>query len=134
MKKTSYFAIFEPSTSGYGVYFPDLPGCISAGETFEKAMEGAQEALGLHLWNMETDGDAIPASTQPPFADMPEGAVVVPVTIYPEMVRNEMETKAVRTNVSLPYWLKAAADKQAVNYSAVLQSALREVLGIHARQ
>ena len=134
MEKRVYFAIFEPSTTGYGVYFPDLPGCISMGEDFAKAMQGAQEALGLHLWNMETDGDVIPEPSQPPFEDMPDGALVSPVTIYPEMVRNEMETRAVRTNVSLPYWLKAAADQQKVNYSAVLQSALREILHVQARQ
>ena len=47
--------------SDYGVSFPDLPGCITAGRTFEEAREMAAEALALHLEGLGEDGDAIPA-------------------------------------------------------------------------
>ncbi len=50
MKGTTYFAVFEPGESGYGVYFPDLPGCITVGKNIEDAEKMAEEALGLHLW------------------------------------------------------------------------------------
>ena len=46
--------------SDYGVSFPDLPGCITAGRTFEEAREMAAEALALHLEGLAEDGDAIP--------------------------------------------------------------------------
>jgi predicted RNase H-like HicB family nuclease len=42
------------------VSFPDVPGCISAGDTFEDAIENAAEALAGHLALMRADGDAIP--------------------------------------------------------------------------
>jgi len=45
----------------YGVSFPDLPGCISAGDTFEEAAANAAEALAGHLALMDSDGDRIPA-------------------------------------------------------------------------
>ncbi|NJD01704.1 MAG: HicB family protein [Ruminiclostridium sp.] len=134
MKKIIYFAVFEPSTNGtFGVYFPDLPGCISLGDNFENAQAMAGEVLGLHLWGMEKDGDLIPVPTAPPFKDVPEGSVVAPVTVFPEIVKNEMDNKAVKTNITLPSWLKDLAEKQQVNFSQVMQSALKEYLGITNR-
>lgn len=130
MKKVTYFAVLEPCASGYGVYFPDLPGCTSMGDTFNDAMQSAQEALGLHLWGMEDDGDAIPAPSAPPFLDAPAGAVTAPVSIYPDLVRNEMENRAIRTNVSIPAWLKSASEAAGLNYSQVLQAALLDCLDI----
>lgn len=131
MEKVMYFAVFEPAADGgWGVYFPDLPGCISMGTDFADASAMAAEALGLHLWGMKDDGEEAPAPSQPPFADMPQGAVVAPVTVYPDLVRMEMENRAVRTNVSIPAWLKGAAEAADLNYSQVLQAALMERLGI----
>jgi len=45
-------------------------------------------------------------------------------------VKNEMDNKAVKTNITLPSWLKELAEKQQVNFSQVMQSALKEYLGI----
>ena len=56
MRKLTYFAVFEPSPEGYGVYFPDLPGCVSLGRDFEQAQRNAGEALGLHIYGMEKMG------------------------------------------------------------------------------
>lgn len=47
--------------SDYGVSFPDLPGCLSAGRSFEEACLLAKEALTLHIKRMPSDSDAIPA-------------------------------------------------------------------------
>ena len=52
MRKLTYLAVFEPSDDGYGVYFPDLPGCITWGDSFLSAEAAAKEALGLHLYGM----------------------------------------------------------------------------------
>jgi predicted RNase H-like HicB family nuclease len=60
MRKLTYLAVFEPIETGYSVYFPDLPGCISYGENFNEALIQATEALGLHIYGMEKDGDVIP--------------------------------------------------------------------------
>jgi predicted RNase H-like HicB family nuclease len=46
----SYIALFEyeEGKKGFGVVFPDLPGCISAGDSFEDAFRMAHEALSLY--------------------------------------------------------------------------------------
>ncbi len=89
----------------------------------------AQETLGLHLYGMELDGDRIPAPSQPPFADMTADGILCEVEIFPDLVRREMNNRTVRTNVTLPAWLKSAAEAAGLNDSQVLQAALAERLG-----
>lgn len=131
MRKVTYFAVFEPASEGaFGVSFPDLPGCISIGNSFEEAQRMADEALGLHLWGMEKDHEDIPEPTLPPFEDMPSDVIVVPVTVFPDLVKGEMDNRAVKTNITLPAWLKEMAEEKGINFSKLLQETLKEHLGV----
>jgi predicted RNase H-like HicB family nuclease len=135
MRKRSYLAVFEPGKDGYGVYFPDLPGCVSFGVTFEEAQREAADALGLHIYGMEKDGDPIPEPSVTPEID-PEtapGYLVSPVAVFPDAVRNELDNKRVKTNTTLPAWLKEAAEQKGVNYSRMLEAALLDYLNIPPR-
>jgi predicted RNase H-like HicB family nuclease len=53
--------VHEDEGTSYGVSFPDVPGCVSAGDTFEEALANAAEALAGHFALMQADGEAIPA-------------------------------------------------------------------------
>lgn len=135
MRKATYLGVFEPSKDGgYGVYFPDLPGCTSVGITLEDAQLQATDALGLHLYGMEKDGEQIPMPSETPDIDHETctGFFVSPVSVFPDMVRMELDTRATKTNVTLPAWMKEMAESQNVNFSRVLQAALLEVLGASA--
>lgn len=135
MHKLTYFAVFEPVETGYSVYFPDLPGCVSYGEDFEEAQKQAADALGLHLYGMEKDGDEIPAPSKAPQVDTETAAgfIISPVSVFPSMVRNELDNRAVKTNLTIPAWLKEIAEAQGVNYSKIFQSALMDYLGINQK-
>jgi predicted RNase H-like HicB family nuclease len=52
--------VHKDKGTSYGVSFPDVPGCISAGDTFEEAIENASQALAGHLTVMKADGDPVP--------------------------------------------------------------------------
>ncbi|KJS18363.1 MAG: hypothetical protein VR69_00585 [Peptococcaceae bacterium BRH_c4b] len=132
MRKLTYLAVFEPTETGYSVYFPDLPGCVSYGEDYEEAQKQAAEALGLHVYGMEKDGDEIPIPSKVPQVDpkTASGYLVSPVTVFPDLVRNELDNRAVKTNLTIPAWLKELAEAQGVNYSKVFQAALMDYLGI----
>jgi predicted RNase H-like HicB family nuclease len=52
--------VHKDAGTSYGVSFPDVPGCISAGDTFEEAVTNAAEALAGHFSAMRADGDALP--------------------------------------------------------------------------
>ena len=128
MRKLTYYAVFEPSTNGsYGVFWPDLPGCVSMGNDLQHAERMAVEALGLHIYEMEHDGDVLPPVTIPPFAEMPNDGMVMPITVFPDMVKNELDNRAVKTNITLPSWLKEWAGAEGINLSQALQTTLRQM-------
>ena len=128
MRKLTYYAVVEPSTDGnYGIYWPDLPGCTSLCDDLNSANLMATEALGLHVYEMEQDGDALPDVTFPPFDDMPNGAIVMPITIFPDIIKNDLDNRAVKTNITLPLWLKDWAGTEGINLSQTLQTTLKEM-------
>jgi predicted RNase H-like HicB family nuclease len=86
--------VHKDEGTSYGVSFPDVPGCVSAGDTFEEAVENAAEALAGHLALMAAEGDPIP----PPrsfevikgdraLADDLDSAIIAFVTPRPPRVR-----------------------------------------------
>lgn len=55
-----YLVIVEKTNTGYSAYVPDLPGCITVGDTKEEIKKNIQEAIQLHLEGMREDGLEIP--------------------------------------------------------------------------
>jgi predicted RNase H-like HicB family nuclease len=74
------------------VTFPDLPGCATSGETDTEALMMAKEALGLHLWGMENDGDELPAPSPIRDIELEAGEIVALVEVYMPSVRLSQET------------------------------------------
>lgn len=121
-----YFpAIVERGDNGFGVYFPDLPGCVSAGSTITEAAIGAEEALNGHLSVMVEHGDAIPAPSELDAIEPEEGSDEV----CRLLVRGETPGKAVRVQISLEDGLLARIDRVATNRSKWLADAARQQLG-----
>jgi predicted RNase H-like HicB family nuclease len=58
-----YLVVIEKNQDGYWVWVPDLPGCVSVGDTPDEARRNIHEAIDLHLEGMREDGQAIPSST-----------------------------------------------------------------------
>ena len=66
MEKLHYVAILERAgDGGFGVFFPDLPGCVSGGDNELDALANAESALNLHVAGMIEDGESLPAPTPP---------------------------------------------------------------------
>lgn len=128
MKKITYLAVCEPDgNNGFGVYFPDLPGCVTYGSDIDDARKNAKEALELHIYGMQEDGDCIPEPQQF-IADTNKGDCVLAITIYPELVKNELDNRRVKTNCTIPAYLKREGEKEGVNFSQLLEYALKELL------
>lgn len=104
----SYIAYLRKDhDSDYGVEFPDLPGCISAGRTLEEANAMASEALAGHVSVLIELGQPVPApssmddlATDPNRAD----AVLVMVALDPSLLKSE------RVNVMIPRHLLGRID------------------------
>ena len=55
-----YVSFIHRDDAGYGVSFPDSPGCVAVGETVEAALRHGCEALAFHVEGLSDDGDSIP--------------------------------------------------------------------------
>lgn len=131
MDKYIFPAVFEPGEQkGYCVTFPDLPGCITEGDTLEEAYNMAKEALELHLYGMEEDGDTIPSPSQPNKFKITDNSFITLVEAWMPLIRNKIANKAVKKTLTIPKWLNDAAEEKNINFSQVLQAALKNYLGI----
>ncbi|MDX8526250.1 type II toxin-antitoxin system HicB family antitoxin [Mesorhizobium sp. MSK_1335] len=132
MRRLRYIAfIHKDPDSIYGVSFPDMPGCISAGVTIDEAVRNAVEALSGHVRMLEADGDQVPSPRDfdaimddPEFTGDRNGAMT---TVIP-LIRDRGSTT--RINVSFDLGLleaiDAAARERGQTRSAFLASAARK--------
>lgn len=123
-----YPAFFSFDPDGISISFPDLPGCYPCAHSEEEAFRNAREALGLHLYGLEKDGDPIPAPT--PVRDLvpPDGEIAVMVDVFMPPIRERQNTRVVKKTLTLPAWLNAEAEAARVNFSQVLQEGLKSYL------
>lgn len=129
MLNLTYLAVLEPGEDGsYSVSFPDLPGCFSYGDNLTEAQRMAEEAASLHVYGMERDGDEIPTPSLNLSKESTDGNVVMPVTIHPDLYRTKRDNERIKTNITLPAWLKRIAEEKKVNYSRLLETALIDYL------
>lgn len=128
----AYFC-YCADTNRIGIVFPDLPGCTSQADDEEEAMRMAKEAMTLHLFGMEDDGDEIPEPTSAKDLEPEEDQVIVLVEAFMPPFRERMNNKAVTKTVTVPRWLELEAKAANLNYSQVLQDGLMERLGIQRR-
>ena len=126
-----YPSVFHFEDQGVGVRFPDLPGCYTNAKTAEEAMRMAKDALGLHLCGMEQDGDPIPPPSDPAGLALGSGEAIVFVEVFMPLVRDMVEERAVKKTLTIPKWLNDVAEERGVNFSQVLQSGLKQYLGLN---
>ncbi|WP_432702701.1 type II toxin-antitoxin system HicB family antitoxin [Lysinibacillus sphaericus] len=137
MAKYYFPAIFDPDTdneNGFTVTFPDLPGCITEGSDMDEAVYMAKDVLVGFLYGMEEDGEQIPTPSNPSKIDLPQGAFISIIEVRTDYIRDEIENKAVKKTLTIPKWLNDAAEKENINFSQLLQFAIKERLGIINKQ
>lgn len=102
--------IHKDPGSDYGVSFPDLPGCVTAGSTLDEAREAAVEALALHLEGLAEDGEPVPEpSSLDAIMSAPENRDGVATLVDPPKTAE----KIVRVNITLPESVLDVIDRTA---------------------
>ncbi len=132
MAKDKYVfpAIFTVDSDGISVEYPDLPGCLTCGETEEEALRMAKDALELHLYGMEEDNESIPEPSSITSMKLDKNQFVALIEIWMPPVRDEMALKSIKKTLTIPKWLNDLAEEKKVNFSYVLKNALIAYLGL----
>ncbi len=125
MKKLYYPALIDKDAdSDFGVSFPGFPGCVSAGESIEEVVLGAQEALAGHVALMLDDGDELPEPSALEEIATEKETSTVAVTLIPVVLPG----RARRVNVTLDEALLEEIDQISNNRSGFLAEAARAEL------
>lgn len=130
--KNSYPIILIPDDPGYVVCIPDFE-IITQGYSLTEAIEMARDAIGLMGIDMEDDKKALPDPTPMKSLQVSAEEILSLVDVDFDEYRRKHEMRTVRKNVSLPSWLNEAAEAANVNFSAVLQNALKSELHLTDR-
>lgn len=123
-----YPAIFSYADDGISISFPDLPGCFSCGWSDEEAFRMAKEALGGHMWCLEEDDDPIPEPTQLCDLHAENNERIVLIEVYMPLFRESVDSKSVKKTLTIPAWMDEAAKAENINFSKLLQNAIRSAL------
>jgi len=133
MKKTERYCF--PAVFSYeegqeiSVFFPDLD-VATSGVNDDDALLSARELLGCVLFGLEEDEEEIPVPTPLTDVQVEENERSVLIDVYMPSIRMARVNRSVNRTVTLPAWLNAAALERNVNFSQVLQDALKDLLGI----
>lgn len=118
-----YIGLAEKVSDGYSVFFPDFPGCGSAGTTLDHARKNAREGLIAHIELMLEQQEPIPrASSLDKIMKLPEAENCIPLIIG----IISPSGKAQRINITLDSGLLEAIDDMAANQHKTRSALLAE--------
>jgi len=128
--KYVYPAIFTPleDESGYDVYVPDLPYVRTCGNNLAEAIEMAEDAIAMWLADSEDKGHFIPLPSKSLSCETPQFVNLVKADT--DIWRRVNDNRTVRKNLTIPAWLNHQAEAAHINFSSVLQDALKSHLKI----
>lgn len=130
--KYTYTAVFTPTEDGTEFYarVPDLPGCVTTGDSIEDAIEQITDAASG--WLVVAEDQNLDIASATPQTDIPHetGDILSLICVDTIAYRALTDTRAVRKNVSLPAWMADLADRRGINCSQVLQDGLKARLSV----
>jgi predicted RNase H-like HicB family nuclease len=127
--KLTYPAIFYPwgYSPGYTVEVPDLPGCVSEGDSLAEAIiMGTDAASGWVLTELE-DGKPVPKASPIETIHPKDGGFVSMLVLDMDAYAEKYGNKAMRKNLTIPAWLNTFAESRHINFSQVLQDSLTAI-------
>ena len=124
---TVFPAIFTYDGKFYNVDFIDLNGCSTFGSSLQNAYEMAQEAMGLYLDDLINFPNP---TTDFKNIKLEDNQFISLVGIDMDEFRKKYNNRAIKKTLSIPAWLNNLSEKSNLNFSQILQEALKEKLGI----
>ena len=130
--KYVYPAIFRPEKEGgFYVFFPDIDCGATQGETIAECIDMAQDFLCLALYEAEKNSAIIPTASDIKKIDADGNDIVTLISTDTEFYHRYYSKKLVKKTLNIPMWLNEQAERANVNFSSLLQDALKSYLHIN---
>lgn len=131
MKQERYFypAVFNYDNEEIAVTFPDLD-IATSGVDERDALISARELLGIVLFGLEEDNEEIPVPSHLNAVKLKKGETVTLIDVYMPSIRNANVNKSINRTVTLPTWLNSVAIEHDINFSQLLQDAIKKQLSL----
>lgn len=121
-----YPVILSKNGDGYFVTIPDFT-VNTEGKDIADTIAMARDAIGLNVLQLEDEGEAVPEPYSRSY-QMQDDDILTLVDIDMTDYRNKYENRTVKKNCTIPYRLNADAEKAEINFSQLLQEALKRKL------
>ena len=130
--KNAYPIIIEPNDDFFVVFVPDF-NINTQGTSIAESMEMARDAIGMCGCYMQDNNQSIPTPSNIENVKSEKGTIVTMVDVNFQEYRKKQDLRAVRKNLTIPSWLNEEAESAGLNFSSVLQNALKKELHITDR-
>ncbi len=125
-----YPAVFDYADDGISISFPDLPGCLSCADNDEEAAKNAKEVLSLFIYDFEKNNEEAPKPTPLSEIKIADNQVIALIDVWMPYHRSQVKEVYVKKTLTIPSELNTLGQLNKINFSQLLQKALKEKLGI----
>lgn len=131
MNNIYYFtAVLHKEDIGYSVWIDELSGCNSQGDSLAEAVANIKDAIGLFYEDLKSRGEPFPTPSEPEKVKLEKNESAVLIEFDALEYAKKHDKKAVKKTLTIPSWLNTVAEENNINFSSVLQSALKQKLNI----
>lgn len=125
----------QAEDGGIGMYFPDFPGTAIIPEDLADGIWRAKELLAFRLLELEEKGETFPVPSLPDHIELEDATDrIIFIDVFLPPYKDAAANKSVTKNCSIPKWMREAGDSAGLNYSLLLQNAIKEALGLQEQR
>ncbi len=114
----------------YNIRFKDFENIITYGESLDEAYNMAEDALKLEIFDLYSDRLEIPNLTDITDITVESDETLILIKVNMKNILKEYDNKAVKKTLTIPSWLNKLGEEKKVNFSQVLQDALKKIVDI----
>lgn len=115
---------FSDGSEGYVVEVPDLPGCVTEGESLAEAIIMGTDAASGWILDEWENGHDVPAPSDPADIEKKKSGIVSLLALDMSSYAEKYGTKAIRKNLTIPAYMNTYAESHGINFSKLLQDAI----------
>ena len=109
--------------------FLDFEGCFTDGETIEEVVINAKDVLSGTLFTMAKHNIPFPSSENKKI-NLKDGEFLIYIDVWISPILEKAKNQSIKKTLTIPNWLNDEAEKHSLNFSNILQTALKETLGL----